>query len=188
MDPTLHVQSGWAFKHWHVFLLITGILSGCQTKQTVTKFEKSEIHLNRPSTVYVAIPEHPGRDSERTYPGSDFQTAEACAQAFGKFAQVKLGRRAENVKQSLSAARDEKCDYVIKPEIRVWEDNPTEWTGERDELEIDLEIIDAASGNTISRSALKGKSRWLSGGDKPERMLIGFFEPYVAELFGAANQ
>ena len=164
-------------------LLFLVFLSGCKTKQSIDRLGPKKATLIPASRIYVAIPEKPGRDEERVYEASHFRTAEACAKAFRQYGKVKLGRHPETWQEALTSARNEGCNYLVKPEIRVWEDNPTEWTGERDELEVDVEIIKTATGETVSRDLLKGRSRWMTLGDKPERMLEGFFEPLAAELF-----
>ncbi|MDB6037387.1 MAG: hypothetical protein JWM99_1228 [Verrucomicrobiales bacterium] len=164
--------------------LALALLCACQTQQTITQSDTSQTVLKQGSLVYVAVPEKPGRDDERSYEGSDYQTAEACAKAFKQYAEVTLGRESQNLENALASARARKCDYMVKPEIRIWEDNPTEWNGERDRLEVDVETFETATGKTISRVVLKGKSRLMTFGDRPERMLIGFFEPHAAKLFG----
>ena len=167
------------------FALITmTMLCGCANIQTTTRFSGPGAALRSGSTLYVGVPEHAGRDEERTYPRSSAQTAEACAKTFQQYAQVTLGREPENLQQAFASATAAKCDYLVKPEIRAWEDNPTEWNGERDVLDVDVETFEVATGKSISRAALKGRSRLLTFGDKPERLLAGLFEPYSAELFG----
>lgn len=141
--------------------------------------------LRQGAKVYIAVPEKPGHDDERAYPGSEFQTAEACARAFKEYSEVVMGRESQDMQKALDSARAEKCQYMAKPEIRAWEDNPTEWNGERDVMEIDLETFDVETGRPLSRVYLKGRSRWMTFGDKPERMLNGFFDTHVAGLFGA---
>jgi hypothetical protein len=168
------------------FAVLLGIwvLVGCQTQRTAITLNPIQAVLRNGSSLYVAVPEREGRDDERAYTGSNYQTAEACATAFRPHAQVVLGREPENLEKALASARNGKCDYLVKPEIRIWEDNSTEWNGERDQLEVDMETFETATGKSISRVLLKGKSRLMTFGDKPERMLIGFFDPYAAELFG----
>ncbi|MGV3774682.1 MAG: DUF4823 domain-containing protein [Verrucomicrobiales bacterium] len=140
--------------------------------------------LKRGSLIYVAVPEQLGRDGERAYRGSDFQTAAACAEAFNNYSEVVLGRTPENLEAAMQSAQAANCAYLVKPEIRIWEDNPTEWTGERDDLEIDVETFEVSTRKTVARAILKGKSRIMTFGDKPEGMLNGFFEPHAAKLFG----
>lgn len=164
------------------------VLVGCQTQQSSIQLNSITTVLKNGSSLYVAVPERPGRDSERAYEGSNYQTAEACATSFRQHAQVRLGREPENLEKALASARNGKCDYLVKPEIRIWEDNPTEWNAERDQLEVDVETFETATGKAISRVVLKGKSRLMTFGDKPERMLTGFFDSHAAELFGARQQ
>jgi hypothetical protein len=168
-----------------IALLLVIIACSCKTQQAINNLGPTTT-LAKDSSLYIAVPKHPGRDSERSYEGSNFQTAEACMNAFRPYEKVRLGREPQNLEEALTSARSFAADYLVKPEIRVWEDNPTEWNGEPDVLDVDIEVFDVKSGKSVSRSLLKGKSRWMSLGDKPERMLIGYFEPYAAQLFGSA--
>jgi len=85
------------------FALITAaMLCGCANIQTTTRFSAPGAALKSGSAVYVSVPEHPGRDEERSYPRSSVQTAEACATAFKPYAQVTLGREPENLQQALA--------------------------------------------------------------------------------------
>jgi hypothetical protein len=134
--------------------------------------------------MYVSIPEAKGRDEERTYEASDFQTGAACAAAFKKYGAVTLGHEPEPLDKAFASAEAARCSYMVKPSIRMWEDNPTEWNGEPDDLEIELEVFEVGSKESLSRVSLKGKSKVATFGDKPEDMLPGFFDEYAAELFG----
>ena len=165
-------------------VVTVALLCGCHTKETITRLKMPAAPLPVGKPMYVSIPEAKGRDEERTYEPSDFQTGTAVAAAFGKYGTVTLGRAPEVQEQALASAEAAKCFYLVKPTIRMWEDNPTEWSGEPDDLEIELEVFQVASKESLSRVNLKGKSKWATFGDHPEDMLPGFFDEYTAELFG----
>lgn len=165
-------------------LLFVTMLCGCKTKQAITKLKMPATPLAVGKPMYVSVPEAKGKDEERTYEPSDFQTATAVAGAFKKYGAVTMGREPETQAKALSSAAASSCVLLVKPTIRMWEDNPTEWSGEPDDLEIELEIFDVASKESLARANLKGKSKWATFGDHPEDMFPGFFEPFAAELFG----
>lgn len=169
---------------WLVGLFVMATFSGCSTKQTITRITRPASPLSPGKPMYVSIPEAKGRDEERTYDPSDFQTATACAGAFRKYGPVTMGRQPERLETAMASAKASQCFYLVKPTIRMWEDNPTEWNGEPDDLEIEIEIFAVANSESLARANLKGKSKWATFGDHPEDMLPGFIEPYAAELFG----
>ncbi|MDB6058052.1 MAG: hypothetical protein JWO95_1896, partial [Verrucomicrobiales bacterium] len=160
------------------------LVCGCKTKQTITRLKMPAAPLAIGKPMYVSVPEAKGKDEERTYEPSDFQTATAVTGAFRNHGPVTMGREPETKDKALASAAAANCVLLIKPTIRMWEDNPTEWSGEPDDLEIELEIFDVASKDSLARANLKGKSKWATFGDHPEDMLPGFFEPFAAELFG----
>ena len=173
------------FKQGFLGLVLVTAMCGCKTKQAVTKFKMPAAPLAIGKPIYVSVPETKGKDEERTYQGSDTQTATAVAGAFKNYGTVTFGREPEAQEKALGSAAAAQCVYLVKPTIRIWEDNPTEWNGEPDELEVELEVFDVAGKESLARASLKGKSKLATVlGDKPEDMLPGFFEPFAAELFG----
>lgn len=165
-------------------IFATLLLTGCEATHSQMDLVSKPAPLNIQSTVYVAVPE-PGRDEERVYEASGFQTAQAFTKAIGELGKVKMGRAVENLDAAIASARADNCNYVLIPRIQIWEDNPTEWNGEPDDLQIDAELVTVDTKETISRVLLTGKSPWASvKADKPEAMLAGMAAPYARKLFG----
>ena len=173
-------------QQWFVGFVFVAMLSlcGCSTKQTITRIKVPSMPLVVGKPIYVSIPESKGRDEERTYEPSDIQTATACAGAFRKYGTITMGRQPESQDSAIASAVTAGAFYLVKPTIRMWEDNPTEWSGEPDDLEIEIEVFEVSSKESLARANLKGKSKWATFGDHPEDMLPGYIDPYAAELFG----
>jgi hypothetical protein len=167
-----------------LFFVVLTTLCGCSTKQTITHIKTPLTPLSIGKTIYVSVPETKGRDEDRTYEASDFQTATACAGAFRKYGAITMGKQPETETIAIASAQAAGAFYLVKPTIRMWEDNPTEWSGEPDDLEIEIEVFEVSKKESLARANLKGKSKWATFGDHPEDMLPGYIEPYAAELFG----
>lgn len=113
-----------------------------------------------------------GMDSRpRTYEGSGEKTAVALENVLAKRGAV-IG------KPSTTAKR-----LIIKPEILMWEDRVTEWSGKSDLLEIRLVVSDAA-GKVIDDRTIHAKSKWATfGGDHPQEMLTDLFRSWADQVF-----
>jgi hypothetical protein len=166
-----------------VFAMAALLLTGCATKLSHTALVPQRAPLKPEHVFYVAVPE-PGRDEERVYEASSIQTAQAFTQAISAHAKTKMGRQPETLEKAINSASAEACDFLILPTIRMWEDNPTEWNGEPDDLKIEVETVDLKTKETVSRVLLSSKSKWATFGDKPEEMLPEIAAPFAKTLFG----
>ena len=72
--------------------------------------------------------------------------------------------------------------HYVHPTILHWEDRNTEWSGKRDKISIQLQVVEIESGNIIDATMLDGKSKLATfGGDHPEELLAKPLAQY-AEL------
>ncbi len=59
----------------------------------------------------------------------------------------------------------------------------TEWSGKKDVIEIQIAVVDAASGSALASSVISGKSQWATfGGDHPQDLLPEPLQAYVDSL------
>lgn len=72
----------------------------------------------------------------------------------------------ENLKENISG-------YLVKPKILHWEDRETQWSFRPDIIEIELSIIDLATGKEVRNTIYKAKSRQIQffAGSSPEDLL-----------------
>jgi hypothetical protein len=136
------------------------------------------------STVYVAIPPD-GRHRKEFVPESGQFTAVTLRDAFAKYVKrAYVGRRVQSYQEGLETARAAGCGYFVYPTILRWEDRFTEYSGRRDLVEIKVEIAEAASGEVLHATILRGRSRlFTDGGDTPQDLLPEPIRNYVASLF-----
>lgn len=84
----------------------------------------------------------------------------------------------------VSHARAASLDYLVIPEIQHWEERATEWSGKPDRIEVELTLVEVASGRTLDRTVVSGKSRWMTfGGDHPQELLPVPLAQYADALF-----
>lgn len=140
--------------------------------------------LRTDSTVYVALPPDARHKKEFIFNTGQI-TAVAVRDAFAKYVKrAYVGRRAQSFAEGLETARATQCAYFIYPSILVWENHATEFSGRRDRIEIKLEVADAATGEILHATILRGLSRWFTdGGDTPQDLLPEPIRNYVASLF-----
>jgi Domain of unknown function (DUF4823) len=76
------------------------------------------------------------------------------------------------------------ADYELVPAITHWEDRATEWSGKPDRAEVVVSVYDACSGALVDRTSVGGRSSWFAlGGDRPQDVIPGLLNAYVASLF-----
>jgi hypothetical protein len=134
--------------------------------------------------VYVAVPEN-GRLQDKLYEKSGGQTADAIVVAIRQHEQnVVRGTAPESVADALAHARAGNLACVVYPTILHWEDRATEWSTMPDRIEIQLDILDAATGATLDSDTLTGTSKfWTWGGDHPQDLLAEPLTGYMTTLF-----
>jgi len=140
--------------------------------------------LQMNDTVYVAIPPD-GRHRKEFVPESGQFTAVTFRDVFAKYAKrAYVGRRVQSFQEGLETARAAGCRYFIYPTILRWEDRATEYSTRRDLVEIKVEVAEAASGEILHATVLRGRSRlFTDGGDTPQDLLPEPIRNYVASLF-----
>lgn len=169
-----------------LFALALLPLSGCQnTYQQISLGQNAKPpRLKGDATAYVAIPPDVWFKKAVAFDSGKL-TALAVRDAFARYVKrAYLARRVESFDESLKTARDNKCTYLIYPSVLRWEDRATEFTGQRDKIEIKIQVVEAASGESLDTSVLRGASRWMTdGGDVPQDLLAEPVNEYVATLF-----
>ncbi|MDA1277132.1 MAG: DUF4823 domain-containing protein [Verrucomicrobia bacterium] len=162
------------------------IFAGCQ--HTYDELRSDGVaerpRLKSAAIAYVPIPPDLRFKGEFVQ-DSGKKTAYALQDEFAKyFRRVYVGRRVETLDESLATAREFQCDYCIYATVIRWEDRSTENTGLRDKLEIQIQIVDSVSEETLDKTVLKGKSRLMTdGGDSPADLLLEPIRNYAASFF-----
>jgi hypothetical protein len=161
------------------------ILVGCaDTHKLVRNDTMSDVRLVQTDTVFIAVPED-GAYGSNSYRGSGQNTAQIIYSAFAKRTRAaKAGRSIQSFDEALASTRQEGRKYLVYPTILHWEDRATEWSAIPDQVEIKIEVVDAASGDAIASCTIKGKSGIATfGGDHPQDLLPKPVEKFVSSVY-----
>ncbi|MCF7763376.1 MAG: DUF4823 domain-containing protein [Verrucomicrobia bacterium] len=167
-------------------LMLLALLPGCQHTYQETRVESSKPRqqLDANAIAYVSIP--PDAKLRKGFAeNSGKVTANAVREAFARyFKRVYVGRRIETFEEGLASARSYQWSYFIYPVILRWEDRATETSGRRDLLELQMRVVDTATGEVLDTTVLKGRSRWMNdGGDTPADLIAEPVKDYAASFF-----
>jgi Domain of unknown function (DUF4823) len=166
-------------------LFIGIIVLGCADSYQVLRNNiASEAKLSKMDSIYIAV-SRDGLYGSRTYAGSGSNASQVILAAFARRSQhVEMGNVHQELNEALEFATMNKFRYLVYPTILHWEDRATEWSGIPDKVEIKIDLIDVARGNTIGSSIVKGISGLATfGGDHPQDLLPRPVEGYVSSLY-----
>jgi hypothetical protein len=90
----------------------------------------------------------------------------------------------EDFDTALKSAQAGGYSYLFYPEILLWEDRATEWSGRPDQASVKVSIVKADTGAVLDSAVVGGKSGIATfGGDRPEHLLPKPLSDYAATLF-----
>jgi len=161
------------------------LVSACaDTHQLIRQEGVQTIRFNPSDSIYVSVPQD-GAYGEKTYRGSGQTTTQIVMAAFERRSRtVRNGRVNQSFDEALEAAKNSNCNWLVYPSILQWEDRTTEWSGIPDRVEINIEVVDVASGNTATYAIVKGKSGLATfGSDHPQGLLPQPVEEFVSSLY-----
>jgi hypothetical protein len=158
------------------------LIVGCASTYEQVHVTAPTVKLERGKSILIALPAN-GKYETIDYTESGRMTAAAVNSAFAKYSDnISIVDECQDLEclQSKAAA----VDYFVVPEILHWEDRNTEWSGKKDVIEIQIAIVDAASGSALATSVISGKSKWATfGGDHPQDLLPEPLQAYVDSLY-----
>jgi hypothetical protein len=170
-------------------LMCAGLVAcavGCQNtyKQDITEVKAASAPMTSKSRVYIAMPED-AMDKKEPVPSSGKRTALALQEAFTRQTKfVTVAKVPETLADAIEHARNVNADFVAFPTILEWKDRPTEWTGVRDRLQLQIDVIEVSTGETIRSTKIQGTSRWMTDGeDAPQDLLADPVDKFVRGLF-----
>jgi hypothetical protein len=136
------------------------------------------------ASILVGLPLD-GGDEKRDYVDSGWITTQAIVTALAPYTDaVSAAETAELRDVYEGQAREAGWDYVIFPEILVWEDNNTRRWGIPDQLEVRLTLTDASTGEVLDTTVIAGSSRTsISWNDEPQDLLPVPLEQYAKRTF-----
>lgn len=164
-------------------VLVVTFMAGCAATYRYTELQTPKNRLDGAIGVLISTPKD-GMYGNEQYRNSGKMTANAVRAAFSKYAsRVDLVNTCHG-DDCLTSIDTEKYGYYVKPEILLWEDRITEWSGRPDRIEIQLIIYDAITKKELANSSYTGKSKWATfGGDHPQDLLPVPTNKYVSSLY-----
>jgi hypothetical protein len=110
-----------------------------------------------------------GRYNLKEYSGSGRETARVVAATLrGMTAKTTEARDVQTPEEALGHARAAGADFILRTTIMHWEDRATEWSGRRDQVLIQYELLSTKTAEEIDSAVMSGASKWFTfGGDHP---------------------
>jgi hypothetical protein len=160
--------------------LVAVWLVGCQSTLRVVNYQPPKEKLKPSDGILIVVP--PDAWDE---PGSGEKCAKTMVEAFRQYCQrMKLSDEIADLDIQIKKAADEGFVYVLESQLHKWEEEPTEWTGEPDAMDVELRIYQSRDGGLVTQTRLNGKSKWATfGGDQVEHLLKPLAERWVRSLY-----
>ena len=93
--------------------------------------------------------------------------------------QVEVAEACASREINLAEARKRQCTVMLQPLVLVWQDNATEWSGNPDRVEFNIEAVDVATGRQLGSSDVRNSSGFFTPiGFKPQDLLAKTFFDY----------
>ncbi|WP_426417744.1 DUF4823 domain-containing protein [Aestuariirhabdus sp. LZHN29] len=111
------------------------------------------------------------------------------------FPHIHEARSAKNFNAALTMARKERADYLLVPQLLVYDDAIGDWKQwresqeisevGRDKIKITLALYTAATGGLVENAYIEGRSGWLTFiNSDPADLLYPAIEEYAQQLYG----
>jgi hypothetical protein len=87
--------------------------------------------------------------------------------------------------QAITTALDRGATHMIVPEVKEWRDAETQYTGQRDRVEIELRLVQLRPYTTIASVTFRKNNGFLAVRDEsPTRLIDNSFRNAVQQLLG----
>lgn len=161
-------------------VLVATVLVGCKSTSQIQSYQPPPKPLSREAGVFMAV-----RGDAYDEPGSGMLAVKTLQKAFDGYAsRTQLSGAPVSVAADLTNAAAAKCAYLVDPTIVKWEEEPTEWTGKPDVLEMKVQLLQVPEGTVLSSAVFNAKSKWMTlGGDHVEHLLQPFATNWVRALY-----
>ena len=165
-----------------ILLFLAALVVGCASSYEQVHVTAPTVKLDAGKSILIALPAN-GRYETINYSESGRMAAAAVSTAFSVHSDnVSIDDGCQTLE--CLQAKSTTADYFVVPEILHWEDRNTEWSGKKDVMEIQLAVVDAASGAALATTVISGKSKWATfGGDHPQDLLPEPLKAYVDSLY-----
>ncbi|MFX0203268.1 MAG: DUF4823 domain-containing protein [Candidatus Hodarchaeota archaeon] len=157
--------------------------TGCAASYKYADLKPITAKLDSTKGVLISTPQD-GWYENTEYPNSGRMTANAIRAAFSKYSSTVDVVDSCHGENCLNSIDSKKYGYYVKPDILLWEERATEWSGKPDKIEIQIVIFEAATKEEIANTSYTGKSKWATlGGDHPQDLLPEPTNQFVGSLY-----
>lgn len=165
---------------WALLPLALTVVVGCKSTYHVQNYQPPPRLLQPEEAVFIIVP--PDAFDE---PGSGRTCAETLLAVFRPYCQrLKLSDEVAVLGVHLTNAANQGFTYVLESDVFSWEEEPTEWTGKSDFLNIELRLRLPPAGDLVSSVRFDGASKWATfGGDRVEHLLKALAQEWVKALY-----
>ncbi|MCB1125815.1 MAG: DUF4823 domain-containing protein [Verrucomicrobiae bacterium] len=166
---------------WSLVIAVAATpLVGCKSTYHVQQYQAPGSLLRPEEGVFIIVP--PDAYDE---PGSGLKCAETLLEAFRPHCQrLTLSDEVTVLGTHLTNAIHQGFTYVLESDVFSWEEEPTEWTGKSDFLNIELRLLSPPDGRVVSKARFDARSKWATfGGDHVEDLLKPFANAWVGALY-----
>lgn len=163
-----------------LILIAVATLMGCKSSYSVQSY-KAPVNRPKPEeAVYIVVP--PDAYDE---PGSGLVAANTLRLTFSTHAsRIELSKQTTAPDAHLTTAAAGGFTYVLDTTIHSWEEEPTEWTGKSDQVDMTLRLLHAPDGAVTSETRVRGNSKWMTfGGDHVEDLLNPLASGWVQAIY-----
>ncbi|MCL6414847.1 DUF4823 domain-containing protein [Aestuariirhabdus sp. Z084] len=111
------------------------------------------------------------------------------------FPHIHTAKQAKNLNAALSIARRERADYLLMPQVLVYNDAIGTWAEwresqemskvGRDKIKITLSLYNSGTGDLVENAYIEGRSGWLTFiNSDPSELLGPAVDKYAHQLYG----
>ena len=165
-------------------IIMVMMLSGCASVQSSRLTKGEQIKLDSTGSAYVLATPN-AMYFKKECIGSGKAIVNLIQAAFSKhLKRVEIAPEGEKIDDGLKKAKDAGFTYLINSGITRWEDHPTEWTGQMDQIDLQMDIHDVQAGRIIDSVEFTGHGTWMTfGGYHPQNIVRYEIPEYVSSLF-----
>jgi hypothetical protein len=168
-----------------VILVLAALgLAACVDTHAVERPMQISKRIAPTATAYVSVP--PDATMGAFYfVGSGQAAADAVAAAFARHMPNLVRADApQTLPAALEQARAKNAAYLIAPGILRWEDWNTRVSGKSDQVELEIAVIEVATGQIVERGVVKGTNGIPdNASERPQLLLPLPVGDYVDTLF-----
>lgn len=160
------------------------MLSGCAGVQYDRLSKEQKPTLDPAGSAYILVPDNAMYFTKECL-GSGKATGGVIYSNFSKHLKhVEMAPEGEKLEDGLKKAKDSGFTYLVDSKILRWEDHVTEWNGQMDQIELQMDIHDIQLSRLIDSVKFIGHGTWSTwGGYHPQHILKKTMPEYVDSLF-----